>query len=64
MARTEYHRAYYAENRTRRRAQRLASKYGDSAAWRAFLPINKQVQVSRKNNTGIKVLVLKGQNTQ
>lgn len=43
MARRDYHRAYYAANKTRRRAQRLASKYGDASAWRAFLPVSKQV---------------------
>jgi hypothetical protein len=36
--RTDYHRAYYALNRTRRRAQRLASKYGACPEWRLWLP--------------------------
>lgn len=43
MTRRDYHRRYYAANRARRRAQRLASKYGDASAWRAFLPISRQV---------------------
>jgi hypothetical protein len=42
MNRRDYHRAYYAANRQRRRAQRLASKYGSSRDWRDFLPIVKQ----------------------
>jgi len=41
MNRRDYHRAYYAANRQRRRAQRLASKYG-SRDWRDFLPIARQ----------------------
>jgi hypothetical protein len=32
-----YHRAYLAANRTRRNAQRLASKYGCSKDWRLWL---------------------------
>jgi hypothetical protein len=43
MNRRDYHRAYYAANRTRRRAQRVASKYKAARDWRAFLPIEKQV---------------------
>lgn len=43
MTRRDYHRAYYAANRTRRRAQRIASKYKASRDWRAFLPVAKQV---------------------
>lgn len=42
MNRRNYHRRYYEANRIRRRAQRLASKWGDPKAWRAFLPISRQ----------------------
>jgi hypothetical protein len=42
MNRRDYHRRYYELNRIRRRAQRLASKYGDPTIWRAFLPIARQ----------------------
>jgi hypothetical protein len=42
VSRRDYHRAYYAANKIRRRAQRLASKYKASADWRAFLPIRRQ----------------------
>jgi len=42
MKRREYHRSYYQMNRLRRRAQRLASKYGDPSIWRAFLPVKSQ----------------------
>jgi hypothetical protein len=42
MTRRDYHRRYYEQNRIRRRAQRLASKWGDPSIWRAFLPIARQ----------------------
>ena len=38
LTRRDYHRIYYRLNRLRRRAQRLASKYGCPHDWRAFLP--------------------------
>jgi len=42
MSRPDYHRAYYAANKIRRRAQRLASKYKVFGGLRAFLPILRQ----------------------
>lgn len=41
--RRSYHAEYYRANRARRAAQRLASKYGCPADWRAFLPVARQV---------------------
>jgi hypothetical protein len=37
MLRRSYNREYYALNRARRRAQRLASKYGCPREWRLWL---------------------------
>jgi hypothetical protein len=44
MNRRAYHRRYYQINRLRRRAQRLASKYGAPDLWRAFMPVKTQLK--------------------
>lgn len=47
--RTGYHRAYYQQNRDRRRAQRLASKYGHPGQWREFLHMGLNRYAARRD---------------